>query len=190
MPDRKPLAPPRRRLDRGHPDGRMDLAGQPPILRPPLVIGRRRRSGLTPERRGLARVELLPRVTYPQWSLQRLSCTARCVATLLPRFGPFAVGALVLGGVALAPIVAPVLRAATLASLMPGPIQPVADRSGWPPLIATLGRAYRALPPADRPRATILAGNYGEAGAVDLLGRTVWVRAGPRMPWPAAWPRL
>ena len=83
---------------------------------------------------------------------------------------PLAVGALVLGGAVLAPIVAPILPAATLASLMPGRIQPVADRFGWPQLIATLGRVYRSLPPADQARATILAGNYGEAGAVDLLG--------------------
>jgi len=28
---------------------------------------------------------------------------------------------------------------------------------------------YRALPPRDRARTMILAGNYGEAGAIDLL---------------------
>jgi len=83
---------------------------------------------------------------------------------------PLTAGALVLGGVVLAPVVAPILPAAALASLMPNPIQPVADRFGWPPFIATLDRVYRALPPRDRARTTILAGNYGEAGAVDLLG--------------------
>jgi len=83
---------------------------------------------------------------------------------------PLTVGALVLGGAALAPVVAPILPPTTLASLMPSPVQPVADRFGWPQFIATLDRAYRALPPRDRARATILAGNYGEAGAIDLLG--------------------
>jgi len=83
---------------------------------------------------------------------------------------PLTVGALLLGGAALAPIVAPILPPATLASLMPSPVQPVADRFGWPQFIATLSAVYRALPPRDRARTTILAGNYGEAGAVDLLG--------------------
>ncbi len=83
---------------------------------------------------------------------------------------PLAIGALALGGAALAPVVAPILPPATLASLMPSPVQPVADRFGWPQFIATLDSVYRALPPRDRARATILAGNYGEAGAISLLG--------------------
>ncbi len=86
------------------------------------------------------------------------------------RLVPLTVGALVLGGVVLAPVVAPILPPAALASLMPSPIQPVADRFGWPPFIATLAAVYHALPPRERVRTTILAGNYGEAGAVDLLG--------------------
>lgn len=41
---------------------------------------------------------------------------------------------------------------------------------GWPQLVDQVGAAYRTLPPAERARAVILAGNYGEAGAIDLLG--------------------
>ena len=83
---------------------------------------------------------------------------------------PLAIGALVLGGVVLAPVVAPILPERTLAALMPSPIQPVADRFGWPQFVATVATVYRGLPADERARATIMAGNYGEAGAIDLLG--------------------
>ena len=83
---------------------------------------------------------------------------------------PIAVGALVLGGVALAPVVAPILPPRTLAAVMPSPIQPVADRFGWPQYVGTVAAVYRRLPPREQAETTILAGNYGEAGALDLLG--------------------
>jgi len=85
---------------------------------------------------------------------------------------PLAIGALVLGGVVLAPVVAPILSGRTLAAVMPSPIQPVADRFGWPQFVATVAAVYRRLPADERAHATILAGNYGEAGALDLLGAT------------------
>ncbi len=70
----------------------------------------------------------------------------------------------------LAPVVAPILPPRTLAALMPAPIQPVADRFGWPQFVGTVAAVYQRLPPAQRAGTTILAGNYGEAGALDLLG--------------------
>jgi 4-amino-4-deoxy-L-arabinose transferase-like glycosyltransferase len=81
-----------------------------------------------------------------------------------------AVGALVLGGIVLAPVVAPVLPARTLAALMSSPIQPVADRFGWPQFTATVAAVYRHLPPSEQGQAIILTGNYGETAALDLLG--------------------
>lgn len=95
-----------------------------------------------------------------------------CTASRRPRLRLPAIAAvlLVTGGVALAPVVAPILPPRTLAEIMPNPIQPVADRFGWPPFVRTVAMVYNRLPPADRARATILAGNYGEAGALDLLG--------------------
>jgi hypothetical protein len=48
--------------------------------------------------------------------------------------------------------------------------QHFADRFGWENLVTTVARVYRSLPPEDRPRAAILTGNYGEAGAVDFFG--------------------
>ncbi len=86
------------------------------------------------------------------------------------RFVPLAVGALVLGGIALAPVVAPILPPRTLAALMPSPIQPVADRFGWPQFVGTVAGVYRRLPAREQAETTILAGNYGEAGALDLFG--------------------
>ncbi|MGH2343630.1 MAG: glycosyltransferase family 39 protein, partial [Chloroflexota bacterium] len=83
---------------------------------------------------------------------------------------PIMIGALVLGGMVLAPVVAPVLPARTLAAIMSSPIQPVADRFGWPQFTATVAAVYRHLPPGEQGHATILTGNYGEAAALDLLG--------------------
>ncbi len=48
--------------------------------------------------------------------------------------------------------------------------QHLADRFGWDNMVATIARVHRALPPAERARAAIFAGNYGEAGAVNLFG--------------------
>lgn len=46
-----------------------------------------------------------------------------------------------------------------------------AGMHGWPELAATVARVYQALPEADRQRAVIAAQNYGEASAIDFLGR-------------------
>jgi 4-amino-4-deoxy-L-arabinose transferase-like glycosyltransferase len=49
--------------------------------------------------------------------------------------------------------------------------QHYADMFGWDELVATLRGVYDALPPDDRAVAGIFVFNYGEAGAIDLLGR-------------------
>ena len=48
--------------------------------------------------------------------------------------------------------------------------QDYADMLGWEEMVAGLARVYDALPPDERGRAVIVAGNYGEAGAVDFYG--------------------
>lgn len=48
--------------------------------------------------------------------------------------------------------------------------QQYADMHGWQELAANLAKVYHALPPADRERACVFVRNYGEAGAVDVLG--------------------
>ncbi len=42
---------------------------------------------------------------------------------------------------------------------------------GWPRFIDTVDSAWRAVPTAERARTAIFTSNYGEAGAVDVLGR-------------------
>ena len=45
-----------------------------------------------------------------------------------------------------------------------------ADTAGWPELVARVADAYQQLGPAERQATVILAGNYGEAGALDRYG--------------------
>lgn len=42
---------------------------------------------------------------------------------------------------------------------------------GWPELAATVARVYHSLPETDRRQAVIAAQNFGEAAAIDFLGR-------------------
>jgi hypothetical protein len=46
-----------------------------------------------------------------------------------------------------------------------------ADMFGWRELVDAVGRVASALPPADRAKAVIVTRNYGEAGAINFLGR-------------------
>jgi hypothetical protein len=86
----------------------------------------------------------------------------------------------------IAPIVLPLLNPPALAAyldryhLHPKPIeragigapltQVFSDELGWRALEKTVATVYRALPPADRARAAIIASNYGEAAAIDVYG--------------------
>ena len=44
------------------------------------------------------------------------------------------------------------------------------DMFGWEEMTAKVAEVYHSLPPEERRRAAIFAGNYGEAGAIDLFG--------------------
>jgi hypothetical protein len=48
--------------------------------------------------------------------------------------------------------------------------QDYADMLGWEPLVGTVATAAGRVPPSERGRLVVLAGNYGEAGALDLFG--------------------
>lgn len=48
--------------------------------------------------------------------------------------------------------------------------QQYADMHGWQELASNLARVYHALPAAERERACVFVQNYGEAGAIDILG--------------------
>lgn len=49
--------------------------------------------------------------------------------------------------------------------------QHFADMHGWQAMVDEVARVYRSLPPEDQAQARIFAQNYGEAGAISLLGR-------------------
>jgi hypothetical protein len=52
-----------------------------------------------------------------------------------------------------------------------GPLpQHFGDEFGWPEMVAAVASVYHSLPAEDRARTAILAGNYGEAGAIDFFG--------------------
>ncbi len=52
-------------------------------------------------------------------------------------------------------------------SLLP---QPVADQFGWPEMVNEVAGIYNSLSPDERAQTGIWAGNYGEAGAINLFG--------------------
>jgi len=84
----------------------------------------------------------------------------------------FAAGtAMVAGAVLAAPVALPVLPARALHT---APLQKInydlGEEIAWPRFVALVAGHYDAVPAAQRARTTILAGNYGEAGAIDRYG--------------------
>jgi Dolichyl-phosphate-mannose-protein mannosyltransferase len=93
--------------------------------------------------------------------------------------------AVIVGGIIVAPFALPILSPekflayskalgitpprteTSMSSLLP---QHFADEFGWPEMVATVSGVYDALPPEQRAKTAILAGNYGEAGAIDFFG--------------------
>ncbi|HEY4845157.1 MAG TPA: glycosyltransferase family 39 protein [Candidatus Dormibacteraeota bacterium] len=74
--------------------------------------------------------------------------------------------------IALLPLGLPVLPAQAMAdSGLWKARKDFADMYGWPELVQQVTAVYQQLPPADRDSVMILAGNYGEAGALDFYGR-------------------
>lgn len=49
-------------------------------------------------------------------------------------------------------------------------MQPIADQFGWPEMAREVADVYDSLPPEERANTGIWAGNYGEAGAINLWG--------------------
>ena len=79
--------------------------------------------------------------------------------------------AMLAGAVVAAPITLSVLPARALHTV---PLQKInydlAETIAWPKLVTLVAREYDSLPAAQRRQTTILAGNYGEAGAIDRYG--------------------
>jgi 4-amino-4-deoxy-L-arabinose transferase-like glycosyltransferase len=66
-------------------------------------------------------------------------------------------------------IALPVLPTSAVNAVLPiNPEQ--GEQIGWPALTSAVADAWSQIPAADRPRATIFALNYGEAGAIDHYG--------------------
>ena len=89
-------------------------------------------------------------------------------------------------GIAIAPLALPVLpvedyiRYAHTLGLGPAPAerhrmgvlpQFYADMFGWHELVATIEQATAQLTPEERDKVVVFTGNYGEAGAINFLGR-------------------
>ncbi len=55
--------------------------------------------------------------------------------------------------------------------------QDYADMFGWPEMAGTVAKVYHQLPGSDKEQASILAKNYGEAGAIDFFGKKLGLPA-------------
>jgi hypothetical protein len=58
-----------------------------------------------------------------------------------------------------------------------------ADMQGWPQLAALVAREYKLLPPKLRAQAVVVAGNYGEAAAINFFQPGVPVVSGHNQYW-------
>lgn len=90
---------------------------------------------------------------------------------LSPRRAGLVASAMVASAALILPAALPVLPARVLHSV---PLQKInydlAESIAWPSQVSLIARAYHALPASQRRHTTILAGNYGEAGAIDRYG--------------------
>ena len=95
---------------------------------------------------------------------------ARAQRARAGRISPVAVtgAALVASAMITLPVALPVLPARVLHSV---PLQKInydlAETIGWPKQVDLVAREYHALPAAEQRLTTIIAGNYGEAGALN-----------------------
>ena len=81
------------------------------------------------------------------------------------------VAAAAISGALVAYLLLPILPLADYAkSTLPATVPDTAEEIGWPQLVSQVERVVAALPPDQRARAVILTGNYGEAGALELMG--------------------
>ncbi|HET7018985.1 MAG TPA: glycosyltransferase family 39 protein [Streptosporangiaceae bacterium] len=90
---------------------------------------------------------------------------------LSPRRTGLVATAMVVSAALILPAALPVLPARVLHSV---PLQKInydlAESIAWPRQVALIAREFHALPSSQRRHTTILAGNYGEAGALDRYG--------------------
>ena len=109
------------------------------------------------------------------WSLNWLSG----LSASLRRAGTGLLSGLVaVGGVAMIVIVKPVAPINSELWKTTSRLNPeVVEMVGWQDLTAKVASIYQSIPENEKSRTAILAGNYGEAGALDLYGREVGLPA-------------
>ena len=98
---------------------------------------------------------------------------------------PAAIAPLVLSGIIAAPLAMPILPVTAAVNYcrffgvqdvkvenvpLDSLPQLFGDMFGWPEQVQSVSRAFHSLPPEEQSRATVLAYNYGEAGAIDYFG--------------------
>jgi hypothetical protein len=67
----------------------------------------------------------------------------------------------------------PLLPETALQGSVPMAVNPdLGESVGWPRFIDTVSAAWQRIPVPERRRTVIFTANYGEAGAIDLLGRS------------------
>jgi Dolichyl-phosphate-mannose-protein mannosyltransferase len=121
---------------------------------------------------------------YPMVLAAGAGVIERALRRALPRVAVLTVAAA--GGAALAPMTLPVLPEEQFIAYqrvlglepprterhrMGALPQHFADQHGWRELVKAVSDVYRQLPLKERTRSMIFAQNYGEAGAIDWLGR-------------------
>ena len=136
----------------------------------------------------IAVVIILNGKTYYPTPYYPILCAAGAIPMEMSKrwFRAAYVWAILLSGLAMLPFGAPILPLETLVRYQNAlPLQNAvqveqdsegeihqlyADMLGWPDMAATVATVYHRLPPSDQAKCAILAGNYGEAGAIDLFG--------------------
>jgi hypothetical protein len=120
--------------------------------------------------------------TFPMLIAAGAVAIERWIEQVQQRWLRFAIPSfMTVGGLAFLPLSLPILPIDTLDRLIArGSLGMIEDpfeltehfhkEFGWENQVAVVARVYHGLSEADRDRATILAGNYGEAGAIDFFG--------------------
>jgi 4-amino-4-deoxy-L-arabinose transferase-like glycosyltransferase len=93
------------------------------------------------------------------------------------RRGPRPLVPLVIANFAVSAFIALPLLPASTANFTGGANEAVAETIGWPELTAQIATVVRGLPESDRRSVILLAGTYGEAGALDRFGPDVGLPA-------------
>ena len=104
-------------------------------------------------------------VGFEQWLESRTKATRQLGFGLL--WGAQVIGSLI--AIVLMKPVAPINS--SLWEITSSVNEDVVEMIGWQDLTAQIAEIYQSIPEGERPRTVILAGNYGEAGALDLYGK-------------------